>query len=86
MALWLALSLTGVVTAAPLPAKHVRSTPGNVVWGEFVIDRPPVLTVPSGGTVTIDTLSHQGATQDEDPITFLGEIRREERRDSAGRR
>ena len=51
-----------------------------MVWGEIPIDRPPVLTVRSGDTVTVDTLSHAGATQDEDPVTFLGArgVRRDE--------
>lgn len=41
----------------------VRSTPANVVWGEFPSDRPPVIVVRPGETVRIDTLSHAGATQ-----------------------
>ena len=41
------------------------------MWGEFVIDRAPVLTVRSGETVSIDTISHQGATQDVEPVAFL---------------
>jgi acetamidase/formamidase len=49
----------------------VNSRPDTVVWGEFVIDRPPVLTIKSGETVSIDTISHQGATQDAEPVAFL---------------
>jgi acetamidase/formamidase len=56
---------------AAKPAHHVRSRPETVVWGEFPADRPPVLTVRSGEIVAIDTLSHQGTTQDADPVAFL---------------
>jgi acetamidase/formamidase len=45
------------------PDYIVRSTPENVVWGEFPSERPPVLTIQSGDTVRIETLSHAGATQ-----------------------
>jgi acetamidase/formamidase len=53
---------------------HVRSTPANVVFGTFPIERPPVATIKSGTVVRIDTLSHRGTTQDEDPVTFLGAL------------
>ena len=59
---------------ATAPDHHVPSTPGNVVWGWFPIDREPVLTVQSGDTVRIDTLSHAGATQAEDPERYLGQF------------
>ncbi len=63
------------LTAAPQTVTlHVRSRPETVVWGEFAIDRAPVATVRSGTIVAIDTLSHQGATQDEDPVAFLGKL------------
>jgi acetamidase/formamidase len=51
---------------------HVPSRPETVVWGEFAIDRPAVATIKSGEIVEIDTLSHQGATQDQDPVAYLG--------------
>jgi len=60
--------------AGPAPAVHVRSTPENVVLGVFPIDRAPVATVASGTVVRIDTLSQRGATQQEDPVTFLGKF------------
>lgn len=73
------LTLAGLAAALPsapgaqAPATHhVRSRPETVVWGEIPIERAPVLTVRSGDTVTVDTLSHAGATQDEHPVTFLG--------------
>ena len=53
---------------------HVPSTPENVVWGWFPVDRAPVLTVQSGETVRIDTLSHAGTTQAEDPERYLGQF------------
>jgi len=82
------LAASGVVLAAacsmpaagavraqePAPDHHVPSTPENVVWGWFPVDREPVLTVQSGDTVRIDTLSHAGATQAEDPERYLGQF------------
>lgn len=65
----LTLALPAATQNAP---RHVPSRPETVVWGEIPVDRPPVITVRSGDTVSIDTLSHQGATQDVDPLTFLG--------------
>ncbi len=49
----------------------VPSRPETVTWGWFPIDRPPVLTIQSGDTVRIDTLSQAGPTEIEDPDTFL---------------
>lgn len=37
--------------------RHVPSRPETVTWGWFPIDKPPVLTIQSGQTVRIDTLS-----------------------------
>jgi acetamidase/formamidase len=54
------------------PVVYVHSTPDNVVLGVFPIDRTPVAKVPSGTVVRIDTLSQRGATQQEDPVVFLG--------------
>ena len=59
---------------APVATAHVRSTPENVVWGSFPIDREPVLRVPSGTVVRIDTLSQRGATQQADPVAFFGAL------------
>lgn len=55
-------------------AKHIPSRPETIVWGEFPIDRTPVVTVRSGDVVRIDTLSHQGSTQDQDPVAYLGSM------------
>ena len=56
------------------PDHAVPSTPENVVWGWYPIDREPVLTVRSGDTVRIDTLSHAGTTQAEEPVGYLGQF------------
>ena len=53
---------------------YLPSKPENVVWGWVPLDAPPVLTIRSGQTVRIDTISHQGATQAEDPVTFLAAL------------
>jgi acetamidase/formamidase len=67
------------IALGPQPTR-VPSRPDTVVWGEFPIDRTPVVTVKPGEVVRVDTLSHQGATQDQDPIAYLGSmgVRKEE--------
>ncbi|MDB5867143.1 MAG: amidase [Betaproteobacteria bacterium] len=42
------------------------------MWGYIPPGRNPVLTIKSGQTVKIDTLSHQGMAQGVDPVTFFG--------------
>jgi acetamidase/formamidase len=49
----------------------VPSRPETVSWGWYPIDREPVLTIRSGETVRIHTLTHAGATQDEEPVAYL---------------
>ncbi len=49
----------------------VPSTPGNVAWGWFPIDKEPVLRVQPGETVRINTVTHAGATQSEEPVAYL---------------
>jgi len=67
--MWCALA---VEAGAQVKVDHyVPSRPANLVWGMFPVDAAPVVTVKSGETVRIDTLSHQGATQQEDPIALL---------------
>ena len=57
------------------PDEHfVPSRPETLSWGWFPLDKPPVLTIDSGDTVRIDTLSHAGATQDEHPDASLGAL------------
>lgn len=53
---------------------YLPSRPENVTWGWIPIDKAPVLTIRSGQTVRIDTISHHGSTQAEDPVTFLGRL------------
>ncbi len=66
---------SGSVPAQESAPDHVlRSTPENLVWGWYPIDRAPVLTIRSGDTVRIDTLSHAGTTQAEEPVEYLGEF------------
>lgn len=55
-----------------LQVDHVVSaTPENLNWGWFPIDKDPVLTVQSGETVLINTITHVGATQNQDPVEYL---------------
>jgi acetamidase/formamidase len=56
----------------PVPDATLRSTPQNVVWGYITADLPPALTIKSGQTVRIDTVSHQGLMTKDDPVTFFG--------------
>ena len=56
----------------PLPDATLRSTPQTVVWGYISADLPPALTIKSGQTVKIDTVSHQGLLTKDDPVTFFG--------------
>lgn len=60
------------VPPAPLAADHFApSTPDNLSWGWFPIDKEPVLRVRPGETVRMDTLTHSGAVQDEEPVAWL---------------
>src|SRR5262245_43361925 len=52
----------------------VPSRPETVTWGWILIDKPPVLTIQSGQSVRIDTISHQGAMHDEDPVSVFGAL------------
>jgi acetamidase/formamidase len=58
---------------APIPRPHLRSIPGNVSWGLIPAGTPPALTIASGETVRIDTISQQGLTAGIDPVRFFGE-------------
>jgi acetamidase/formamidase len=49
----------------------LRSTPDTVLWGYIAANLPPALTIQSGQTVQIETLSHQGLTRSEDPQKFF---------------
>jgi acetamidase/formamidase len=65
-------ALAQPVPPKPTPDHTLRSTPETVVWGYLAADVPPVLTIRSGQTVRIDTLSHQGVVNMTDPVTFFG--------------
>ena len=57
-----ALAVSGCASMWPASYRidaHVPSTPATVVWGYLPAGRPPVLTIRSGQTVKIDTVSHQ---------------------------
>lgn len=69
---WFALLLGAGLFAQG--SHRVASRPNTVVWGEIPVDRAPVLTMNSGEVVTVDTISHQGATQDTDPVEFLATL------------
>lgn len=58
----------------PDPDHHLASRPQNIAWGAFPKDKAPVLRITSGQVVCIDTLSHQGATQDEHPTEYLAKF------------
>ena len=68
-------ALAGCASTSPVPYTvdaHLASTPSTVVWGYIPPGRNPVLTIKSGQTVKIDTISHQGIAQGVDPVTFFG--------------
>lgn len=62
--------------AGQVRGAYLRSTPQTVRWG-YLPNRSsrPVLAVPSGGLVTIDTLSHEGLLEDQgrDPDAYFGD-------------
>lgn len=70
------VGLSGAFAANPLvnPDHLVPSRPETVTWGDFPSDRAPVLRMKSGESVRINTLSHAGATQDEEPVAYLASL------------
>lgn len=53
---------------------YVPATGDNVLWGRLPCAADtPILTIASGTTVTIDTISHEGVLEDQgrDPLTFF---------------
>ena len=57
-------------------AYYVPTTPETARWGSLPnADSKPVITVPSGSLVTIDTVSHEGVLEDQgkDPTKFFGQ-------------
>jgi len=56
----------------PPAADHfVPSTPETLNWGWFPIDKEPVLRMQSGETGRVNTLTHVGAGQNEEPVAYL---------------
>lgn len=59
-----------------IPGEHyLRSSPETVLWGRLPCAADvPVLTIASGQTVTIDTVSHEGILDDHgtDPRAYFG--------------
>ncbi len=78
----LALATVAVTGASVLcgsalaqPADHyVPSRPETLSWGWFPLDKPPVVTIASGDTVRVNTLSHAGSTQRQHPATLLRDL------------
>jgi acetamidase/formamidase len=66
-----------VKKSADVPAGfYLPSTPDTVLWGSLPnADSKPVLTVPSGSVVTVDTVSHEGILEDQgrDPVKYFGQ-------------
>ena len=71
MTAFILMCLTGNASAQD---QEVPSRPETLSWGWFPLDKPPVLTIASGDTVRIDTLSHAGSTQTAHPERSLGEL------------
>ena len=59
----------------PIPADvYLPASPETVTWGRLPSRADaPVLTVPAGTTVTIDTVSHEGILEDQgkDPLGYF---------------
>ena len=56
---------------------YVPATPQTVTWGSLPnANSKPILSVPSGSVVTIDTVSHEGVLEDQgkDPVKFFGQF------------
>jgi acetamidase/formamidase len=67
-----ALAVSGCVSLASYRVDaQLPSNPDTVVWGYLPTGRPPVLTIRSGQTVRIDTVSHQGLINGTDPVQFF---------------
>jgi len=63
--------------ALPWDSYYVPSTPDTVMWGSLPnANTKPVLSVPSGGVVTFDTVSHEGVLEDQgkDPVKYFGQF------------
>ncbi|HEU0102006.1 MAG TPA: acetamidase/formamidase family protein [Mycobacteriales bacterium] len=59
----------------PLRGSYLPSRPGQVYWGKLPNrSSEPILSLASGGVVTIDTVSHEGVLEDQgrDPREYFG--------------
>ncbi len=70
----LSFGAAGNANAQPPSDHFVPSRPDTLSWGWFPLDKPPVLTIVSGETVLVDTLSHAGSTQNDHPAVSLGAL------------
>lgn len=55
---------------------YVPSSFENILWGHLPNrSSEPILTIPSGGTVTFDTVSHEGLMEDQgrNPVEYFGQ-------------
>jgi acetamidase/formamidase len=68
--------------AAPVPQVDVTvpAAAGNIAWGDYPADKAPIARVRSGQVVRINTITHAGATQNQEPAQFMAQdgIPREE--------
>src|SRR5271170_8080091 len=63
-------------TADTAAGYYLPSTVETILWGSLPnAESKPVLTVPSGSVVTVDTVSHEGILEDQgrDPVKFFGQ-------------
>jgi acetamidase/formamidase len=65
------IGFTGAGGVGEEPDHFLPSRPETVTWGDFPSERAPVLRMTSGQTVRINTLSHAGATQNDEPVAYL---------------
>jgi acetamidase/formamidase len=67
-----AVAASAPAASAPAADATLRATPDTVIWGYLAADVKPALTIQSGQTVRIDTVSQTGLTTSDDPVTYFG--------------
>lgn len=58
-----------------MASHHLKATPETVFWGRLPSRRDtPVICIPSGAVLTVETISHEGMVEDQglDPVAFFG--------------
>lgn len=60
--------------ALPAADHFVPSRPENLTWGDYPADKMPVVRIRSGETVRINTITHAGATQAEEPVAYMASM------------